>query len=126
MSMNITLRATIVLAICTTAYSAFAADHFWSCTTPVGVQYADATKCDKGDSATKRMKIDQAASLQEPMTQTNQQVLTAVCPVNPADCSLQDYGAQETSHRTQAIIQFMHKKQCEFAHRFPQRCAGRN
>ena len=101
-----------------------ATDYFWSCTKPDGTKYADASKCDKGDTAVKMMKGDQLTA--QPLGVMQHGFSPDVCPVNPAYCSQPEFGAKETSPRAQAITLFMRKKQCELLRRFPERCTRLN
>ncbi|MES2951242.1 MAG: hypothetical protein V4858_22135 [Pseudomonadota bacterium] len=123
-------RIAFALVLATTAWPTFAAaDHFWNCTKPDGTRYADASKCDKGDTAVKVMKGEPtAAYVQTPMVQAEatagSNLDTGVCPTNATYCARPDYGVTDASPRTQAITQFMRKKQCEFLKKFPQRCAA--
>lgn len=130
-------RLALALLLCAPAWPAFAAaDFFWNCTTPDGIKYADASQCDKGDTAVKVMKGNHnpAASAQTTQVQAAasadvqlpQGMNTGVCPSNPAYCTRPDYGVTGGSPRTQAIQQFMRAKECEFMQRFPQRCAQAN
>lgn len=115
-----------------TTWPAFSAtDFFWNCTTPDGIKYADATRCDKGDTAVKVMKGNNpGASAQTTLVQAAAGddgergigINTGVCPANLAYCKRPDYGVTEGSPRTQAIQQFMRAKECDFMQRFPQRC----
>jgi hypothetical protein len=114
-------RVVIGLAFAVTAWPAHAADFYWSCTTPVGSRYADATRCDVGDVGVKVMK-DGAASA-DGFAYTNP---LAVCPQNPAVCKLPDFDVKEGTPRTQAITRFMRQKECEFLQRFPKRCERPN
>ena len=127
-------RLVFALLLFVTTWPAFAAaDFFWNCTTPYGIKYADATKCDKGDTAVKVMKdIKPAASAQTSFVQVAARddgerpvaMNTGVCPANLAYCKRPDYGVTEGSPRTQAIQQFMRARECDFMQRFPQRCVG--
>lgn len=130
-------RIALALLLCTPAWPTFAAaDFFWNCTTPDGIKYADASKCDKGDTAVKVMKGNNhpAASVQTARVQAadgadGEQPLginTGVCPTNPAYCTQPNYGVTGGSARTQAIQQFMREKECDFMQRFPQRCTRPN
>ena len=129
--MNIALRLALALLICGTTWPAFAAaDFFWNCTTPDGIKYADATKCDKGDTAVKTMKGETAKPGLPNMVQSSPQdntnsdgFSTDVCPADPAYCSQPHYGITEGAPRAQAISQFMRKRACDFRQRFPDRCA---
>lgn len=133
MNMNLAARCiALALSLATTAGPALAAsDYFWNCTTPEGIKYADATQCDKGDTAVKVIKGSPAAPAPAPMVQLAQQAepqpealnTGGVCPSNPSDCGRPNYGVAEGSARTHAIALFMRKKQCEFLKRFPERCA---
>ncbi len=134
--MNLVPRLALALLLSATTWPAFAAaDYFWNCTTPDGIKYADASKCDKGDTAVKVMKGNStAASAQTPMVQAvtgdNGEspvgINTGVCPADPAYCSRPNYGVTEGSSRSQAIQQFMRARECNFAQRFPQRCTRPN
>ncbi len=134
--MNLAHRVAFALVLTSTAWPAFAAaDHFWNCTTPDGIKYADASKCDKGDTAVKVMKGNNpGASAQTTLTQAAAGeegerpvgLNTGVCPSNPAYCTRPNYGVTEGSPRTQAIQQFMREKECDFMKRFPQRCVKPN
>lgn len=132
-SRRLASRFALALLLCTPTWPAFAAaDFFWNCTTPDGIKYADASKCDKGDTAVKVMKVNNtpAASVQTSPVLTaagadGEQpvgINTGVCPTNPAFCKRPDYGVTEGTARTQAIQQFMRAKECDFMQRFPQRC----
>ncbi|MES2582071.1 MAG: hypothetical protein V4627_05095 [Pseudomonadota bacterium] len=130
--MNLTRHAALALLLSSLAWPAFAAtDFFWNCTTPDGIKYADASKCDKGDTAVKVMKGDKSgASAQTALVQAAAGeeserpagMNTGVCPTNPAYCTLQNYGVTTGSPRTQAIQQFMRARECDFMQRFPERC----
>ena len=119
-----------------TTWPAFAAaDFFWNCATPDGIKYADASKCDKGDTAVKMMKGNNpGASAQTGFVQAAAGdggerpvgINTGVCPTNPDYCTRSNYGVTEGSPRSQAIQQFMREKECDFAKRFPQRCTRSN
>lgn len=128
--MNLARRVAFALILTSTAWPALAADYFWNCTTPDGIKYADATQCDKGDTAVKVMKGGQAAPAPTPPVQaartetTPDELNHGVCPSNPADCTRPNYGVADTSPRAQAITQFLRKKECEFLLRFPERCAN--
>ena len=130
-------RLALAQLLCATTWPVFAAtDFFWNCTTPDGIKYADASKCDKGDTAVKVMKGNNnpAASAQTALVHAatgadTEQPLgtnTGVCPTNPAYCTQPNYGITEGSPRTQAIQQFMRAKECDFMQRFPQRCTRPN
>ena len=128
--MNLARRAALALVLTAAAWPTFAADYFWNCTTPEGIRYADASKCDKGDSATKVFKDNNAKSSAMPMVLAAQETTlasdyhaTGVCPTNPDYCSQPDYGINEGEPRGQAIAQFMRKRACDFKQRFPNRCA---
>ena len=128
--MNLARRAALVLVLTAAAWPAFAADYFWNCTTPDGIKYADATKCDKGDNAAKVLKGTNAKTSGAPMVMAAQETIfmpdnhaTGVCPTNPDYCSQPDYGITEGEPRAQAIAQFMRKRACDFKQRFPNRCA---
>ncbi len=121
------------------AWPAVAADFYWSCTTPVGTRYADATQCDKGDTAIKVMKdgaapaassesaANSAGSAKKPPVVSSQQgagsAASVVCPKDPSVCTRPDYEVNEGTARAQAITRFMRQKECEFMQRFPGRCA---
>jgi len=130
--MNLACRVTFALVFATTAWPALATDYFWNCTKPDGIKYADASQCDKGDTAVKVMKGSQAVPGTTPSVQTTPADTrpdggnpdAGICPANPANCQRPDYGVTEGSPRTQAIMQFMRKKQCDFLKKFPQRCAA--
>ena len=132
MNMNHASRITVMLVLAAAAWPTFAADYFWNCTKPDGIKYADATQCDKGDTAVKVMKGAHAApgtmpsvpSAPAEATLDNNNPEAGVCPTNPANCQRPDYGVTEASPRALAITQFMRKKQCEFLKKFPQRCAA--
>ena len=132
--MKLARRVAFTLVLATTAWPAFAAtDYFWNCTTPDGIKYADASQCDKGDTAVKVTKGRPAASAQTPMVQSAEQteprpdgLNAGVCPANPNYCTRPNFGVTEGSPRTQAIAQFMRKRECEFMKRFPERCARPN
>lgn len=134
--MNLARPIALALLLLTTAWPAFAAaDYFWNCTTPDGIKYADASRCDKGDTAVKVMKgKNTAASAQTPMVQASASddgerpvgLNTGVCPADPAYCTRPNYGATEGSPRSQAIQQFMRAKECDFMQRFPGRCVRPN
>jgi hypothetical protein len=126
----------LLLLVCAAASPAFAAaDFFWNCTTPDGIKYADASKCDKGDTAVKVLKGQgAAATASSALVRTASEddgerpvgLHTGVCPSNAAYCSLPNYGVTEGTPRTQAIQQFMRAKECDFMQRFPQRCTKPN
>ncbi len=135
--MNPAYRVILTLVLAAGTWPAGAAtDYFWNCTQPNGIKYADATRCDKGDTSAKMMKgqsgfaAGQAQMVQMVRGVQMDQQLEAlpdgtnsrVCPTNRAYCALPDNGATEGSPRAQAITQFMRKKQCEFMRRFPERC----
>lgn len=126
--MNLARRAAFALAFLTSAWPTFAADYFWNCTTPDGIKYADASKCDRGDAAVRMMKGNNAAPAQTPMVQAAEGdeklegLHTGACPVNPGYCTRPNYGVTEGSSRTQAIVQFMRKRECDFMRKFPERC----
>ena len=93
--MNFARHAAITLVLFAAACPVLAADHFWNCTKPDGTKYADATQCDKGDSAVKVFKAgsDPAAAatgatptpaLVPAMADSRD---TAVCPANTAYCT---------------------------------------
>ena len=133
--MTLACRAALVLILAAWVWPTHAAtDHFWNCTTPQGIKYADASQCDKGDAAVKMFKDKrQTAAMQTPMVQAAQQddalpdlPATGVCPANPAYCTRPDYGVTEGPPRAQAITQFMRKRACDFMHRFPERCLKPN
>lgn len=134
--MTLAPRLALALLLSATTWPAFAAaDFFWNCTTPDGIKYADASKCDKGDTAVKMMKGNKpSASAQTSLVQaaagddgeTSTRFNTGVCPTNPAYCTRPNYGVTEGSPRTQAIQQFMREKECDFMQRFPQRCTRPN
>ena len=130
--MNFARRAALALVIAAAAWPAFAADYFWNCTTPDGIKYADASKCDKGDAAVKVMKGGNATSAQPPLVQASpseeklEGLNPGVCPTNPGYCTLPDYGVTDASPRAQAISQFMRKKECGFMRKFPERCVKPN
>ncbi len=134
--MNLALRLAFTLLLSAITWPAFAAtDFFWNCTTPGGIKYADASKCDKGDTAVKVMKGTKSpASAQTSFVQVAagddgerpMGINTGVCPTNPAYCKRPDYGVTEGSLRTQAIQQFMREKECNFMQRFPERCVRPN
>jgi hypothetical protein len=128
--MNFVCRATVALVLTTAAWPTFAADYFWNCTTPDGIKYADASKCDKGDAAVKMMKGDNAkpglsvvAQPAQPADAMSEKVDVGVCPEDPGYCSQPNFGIAEGAPRAQAIAQFMRKRACEFKQRFPARCA---
>ncbi len=104
-----------------------AADYFWNCTKPDGTKYADATQCDKGDTAVKVIKGDCTVPVQTSMVQAEatpgSNLDPGVCPSNTVYCTRADFGMTDASPRMQAITQFMRKKQCEFLKKFPERCA---
>ncbi len=119
--MNLARPITLALLLSATAWPAFAAaDFFWNCTTPDGIKYADASKCDKGDAAVKVMKGNKPAANDDGERPVG--LNTGVCPANPAYCTQANYGVTEGSPRTQAILQFMRGKECDFMKRFPERC----
>lgn len=130
--MNLARSVVIALILTATAWPAFAADYFWNCTTPDGIKYADASQCDKGDTAVKVMKGNNAAPAQAALVQSTQSeervegLNTGVCPTNPGYCTWPNYGVTEGSPRAQAITQFMRKRACDFVNRFPERCAKTN
>lgn len=128
--MNLARRIALALLLYATIWPAFAAaDFFWNCTTPNGTKYADASKCDKGDAAVKVTKGSNTAFAQTSMVHAARDeeriegMNPGACPTNPGYCTRPNYGVTEGSPRTQAIAQFMRKKECDFMHRFPQRCA---
>lgn len=120
-AMKVFYRVVSSLAVAVVAWPALAADFYWSCTTPVGSRYADATRCDVGDVGVKVMK-DGAASA-DGFAYTNP---LAVCPQNPAVCKLPDFDVKEGTPRAQAITRFMRQKECELLQRFPKRCEWPN
>lgn len=134
--MNLARPIALSLLLVTTALPAFAAaNFFWNCTTPDGIKYADASKCDKGDTAVKVMKGKNiAASAQTSVVQAAAGddgerpvgLNTGVCPADPAYCTRPNYGVTEGSSRNQAIQQFMRARECGFMQRFPQRCTRPN
>ena len=131
--MNLARQIVLALLLAAATWPAVAAtDFFWNCTTPVGIKYADASKCDKGDTAVKVMKGRNAASAQARMVQATQDdermegLNPGACPTNPGYCTRADYGVSQGSPRAQAIAQFMRKRECDFMHRFPQRCVKPN
>jgi hypothetical protein len=133
MNMNLARHVAFALVLATAAWPTFAAkDHFWNCTTADGIKYADASKCDKGDAAVKVMKGNHSGSTQTAMVQATQAeekvegLNTGVCPTNPAYCTRPNYGVTEGSPRTQAIVQFLRKRECDFMRRFPERCVKPN
>lgn len=130
--MTIARRAALTLILVTAAWPVFAADYFWNCTTPDGIKYADASKCDKGDSAVKVMKGSNASSAQTSMVQATQDgeriegLNPGACPINPGYCTRPNYGVTDGTPRAQAVTQFMRKRECDFMKRFPQRCVRPN
>ena len=116
------------------AWTAFAADFYWNCTTPIGTRYADATRCDKGDVGVKVMKTGPApaADSESAGSGTDKAAIPArnppadnpagVCPKDPAVCQLPDYGVTADTPREQAISHFLRQRECEFLQRFPNRC----
>jgi hypothetical protein len=133
MNMKIARRAAIALLLLTAAWPSVAADYFWNCTTPDGIKYADASKCDKGDSAVKVMKSDHSTTAQSAMVPASSDNETpngthtaGACPADPAYCKRPQYGVTEGSPRTQAIMQFMRERECDFMQRFPARCIRPN
>lgn len=127
--MNLARCAAIALVLTAAAWPAFAADYFWNCTTPDGIRYADANKCDKGDTAVKMVKGNSTKPNPGQMVQPAQadaatpvSHATGVCPTNPDYCTLPDYGVTDGTPRDQAIAQFMRKRACDFKQRFPNRC----
>lgn len=98
--MTIARRAAFALILVTTTWPAFAADYFWNCTTPDGIKYADASKCDKGDSAVKVLKGSNASSAQTSMVQATQDgeriegLNPGACPTNPGYCTQPNYGGK--------------------------------
>lgn len=128
--------ALALLLMCAAAAPAFAAaDFFWNCTTPDGIKYADASKCDKGDTAVKVSKTQSSAptassALVRSAAQDEGErpvgMHTGACPTNPAYCTLPNYGVTEGTPRAQAIQQFMRTRECDFMQRFPQRCTKPN
>ena len=137
-SMRIFNRVLFSLVYLMAAWPVFAADFYWSCTTSVGTRYADATQCDKGDTAVKVLKdgIAPAASAEsgaKGVSTDHRSIagsslrgtgapLAAVCPTDPAVCARPDYDVSEGTPRAQAITRFMRQKECEFLQRFPGRC----
>lgn len=124
--MNLAHRITVVLVLASTAWPSVATEYFWNCTKPNGIKYADATRCDRGDTALKVMKGEQKTLTQAKSADAklyNSYTDPDVCPKSLAYCVQPDYGVAETSPRAQAIAQFMRKKQCEFSTKFPGRCA---
>ena len=127
--MTLARRATLtwILAACTWPAAA-ATDYFWNCTTPDGIKYADANKCDKGDTAVRVMKSGDTASAQSALVQSTpteeklEGLNPGACPINPGYCTRPNYGVTEGSARAQAVTQFMRKKECDFMQRFPERC----
>lgn len=134
--MNLALRLASTLLLTATTWPAFAAaDFFWNCTTPDGIKYADASKCDKGDTSVKVMKGKKSAALTQTVlvqatagddVESPMRLNTGVCPTNPAYCKRPDYGVTEGLPRTQAIQQFMREKECDFMQRYPGRCVRPN
>ena len=131
--MNLARHIAFALVLATAALPTFAAtDYFWNCTTADGIKYADASKCDKGDAAVKVMKGNHSGSTQTALVQATQTeetvegLNTGVCPTNPAYCTRLNYGVTEGSPRTQAIVQFLRKRECDFMRRFPERCVKPN
>jgi hypothetical protein len=125
--MNLARQIAFTLMLATTAWPTFAAtDHFWNCTTPDGIKYADASRCDKGDTAVKVMKGSDAATARTPHEEKLESLNTGVCPANPGYCTRPNYGVTEGSPRAQAIAQFMRKRECDFMNRFPGRCVKPN
>ena len=127
--MNLARCAAIALVLTAAAWPTFAADNFWNCTTPDGIKYADANKCDKGDTAVKMVKGSNTKPNPGQMVQSAQEDAgtpynhtTGVCPTNPDYCALPDYGVTDGTPRAQAIAQFMRKRACDFKQRFPNRC----
>ena len=131
--MNLARLVAFALVLACAAWPALAStDHFWNCTTPNGIKYADASRCDKGDAAVKVMKGKHSGSTQTALVQATQAeermegLNTGVCPMNPGYCTRPNYGVTEGSPRAQAITQFMRRRECEFMRRFPERCIGLN
>jgi hypothetical protein len=116
--MNMGKRLVFTLVLAAAAWPAFAADFFWNCTTADGLKYADATKCDKGDTAVKVMKGNLLPLDQEKANN----VSSTDCQRTPSYCASPDYGVPDASLRTQAITHFMRQKECEFHRRSPNRC----
>jgi len=115
--MNIGKRLVFALVLAA-AWPAFAADFYWSCTTADGIKYADATRCDKGDTAVQVMK----GGASPPAHSETKRVPSTDCPTTPSYCARPDYDVSEASPRAQAITRFMRQKECEFLLRFPNRC----
>lgn len=107
--MNHPARSLCALILATTAWPTMAADFYWNCTTPAGIEYADANKCDKGDAGVKVMRGEPPA-----------------CKPMPAYCASFDYGVIESTARAQAIEQFMRRKECAFLARSPATCVAQD
>lgn len=129
--MNLARLVAFALVLANAAWPALAStDHFWNCTTPNGIKYADASRCDKGDAAVKVMKGNHSGSTQTALVQATQAdekmegMNTGVCPLNPDYCTRPNYGVTEGSPRALAITQFMRRRECDFMRRFPERCTG--
>lgn len=133
--MKLCSRVVFCLALAASPWPAIAADFYWSCTTPVGARYVDATQCDKGDVAVKVMKpgaqtqtgVEGATSITKPTVAPRAGGVAAAgpvaaCPKDPSVCKRADYDVTEGSPRAQAITRFMRQKECEFLQRFPRRC----
>jgi hypothetical protein len=108
--MNLAHRVTLTLVLTASAWQVLAAsDYFWNCTIPEGIKYADATQCDKGDSAVKVMKSSAADPIATPTVQAAAQpiskedrLVTGVCPANRDYCAQPNYGVSDGSPRSQA------------------------
>ena len=127
--MDVLSRIAIGLFFAVSTWPVFAADFYWSCPTPIGTRYADATRCDKGDVGVKVMKDGAApaapATPAAPAAGVEVTVATGaatVCPNDPAVCKLPDYGVAADTPRAHAIARFMRQKECDFLQRFPKRC----
>lgn len=129
--MNLARHVVFALVLAAAAWPTFAAtDYFWNCTTADGIKYADATQCDKGDTAVRVMKGSPSSPAQPPAVPAAALVpgqsddpSTRVCPADPSYCTQPNQGVVNGSPREQAIAQFMRRRQCEFLQRFPALCA---
>ncbi len=119
--MKILSRVAFGLVFAMPTWSAIAADFYWSCTTPIGTRYADATQCDKGDVGVKILKNGAVLSAVPEFSGTAN--AAHVCPKDPAVCQRSDFGVTADTPRAHAIARFMRQKECEFLQRFPNRCA---
>lgn len=123
--MNIGQRVVCALVLTTAVWPVQATDFYWSCTTAVGTRYADATRCDKGDTAVQVAKSGAGNDSNAGNRGTGgQPAQPLACQRTPAYCGRPDYDVVEASARSQAITHFMRQKECEFLLRFPQRCGN--